>query len=193
MNFIYSNVEIEYLKNKDKILSDIIDKIGHIEREIDTDLFLSVIHHIIVQQISTKAQATIWKRMKEHLKEINASSILSTGTTELQSFGMTYRKAEYLTDFVTKVKNGEFDLQSITCMSDKEVIDKLTSLKGIGIWTAEMILLFCLQRPNILSFDDLAIQRGLRMVYHHRKITRKLFEKYQKRFSPYCSVASLYF
>ena len=55
-----------------------------------------------------------------------------------------------------------------------------------------MILLFCLQRPNIFSFDDLAIQRGLRMVYHHRKIDRKLFEKYRRRFSPYCSVASLY-
>ncbi|HCQ5549765.1 TPA: DNA-3-methyladenine glycosylase 2 family protein [Clostridioides difficile] len=192
MNFIYSNAEIEYLKHKDKILSDIIDKIGHIEREIDTDLFSSVIHHIIGQQISTKAQATIWKRMKEHLKEINASSILSAGTTGLQSFGMTYRKAEYLTDFATKIQNGEFDLQSITYMSDKEAIDKLTSLKGIGVWTAEMILLFCLQRPNIFSFDDLAIQRGLRMVYHHRKITRKMFEKYQKRFSPYCSVASLY-
>lgn len=56
-----------------------------------------------------------------------------------------------------------------------------------------MILLFCLQRPDIFSFDDLAIQRGLRMVYHYRKIDRKLFEKYRRRFSPYCSVASLYF
>ncbi len=56
-----------------------------------------------------------------------------------------------------------------------------------------MILLFCMQRPNVLSFGDLAIQRGMRMVYHHRKIDRKLFEKYRRRLSPYCSVASLYF
>ena len=56
-----------------------------------------------------------------------------------------------------------------------------------------MILLFSLGRPNIFAFDDLAIQRGMRMVYHHRKITRELFEKYRRRFSPYCSVASLYF
>lgn len=55
-----------------------------------------------------------------------------------------------------------------------------------------MILLFCMQRPDVFSYDDLAIQRGLRMVYHHRKIDRKLFEKYRRRFSPYCSVASLY-
>ena len=78
-------------------------------------------------------------------------------------------------------------------MSDEAAIRELSCLKGIGVWTAEMILLFCLQRPDILSFHDLAIQRGLRMVYHHRKIDRKLFEKYRRRFHPYCSVASLYF
>ena len=77
-------------------------------------------------------------------------------------------------------------------MEDDELIKYLTTLKGVGVWTAEMILLFCLLRPNVFSFDDLAIQRGLRMVYHHRKIDRKLFEKYKRRFSPYCSVASLY-
>ena len=73
-----------------------------------------------------------------------------------------------------------------------KAIAALTSLKGIGVWTAEMILLFCLQRADIFSFDDLGIQRGLRMVYHHRAIDRKLFEKYRRRYSPYGSVASLY-
>ena len=77
-------------------------------------------------------------------------------------------------------------------MPDEEVIRVLSSLKGIGVWTAEMILLFCLQRPDIFSYDDLAIQRGLRMVYHHRQVSRELFEKYRRRYSPYGSVASLY-
>ena len=77
-------------------------------------------------------------------------------------------------------------------ITDEDAIRELSALKGIGVWTAEMILLFCMQRPNIFSYDDLAIQRGLRMVYHHRKIDRKLLEKYHRRFSPYCSVASLY-
>ena len=92
-----------------------------------------------------------------------------------------------------KVNDGEFDLEAIWNKTDEEAIHELDKLKGIGVWTAEMILLFCMQRPNVFSFDDLAIQRGLRMVYHHRKIDRKLFEKYRRRFSPYCSVASLYF
>ncbi len=192
MYFEYGDKEISYLREKDKKLAEVIDRLGFIKREIDTDLFSSVIHHIIGQQISTKAQATIWKRMVDSFETVDAEKILSAGTLQLQSFGMTFRKAEYITDFAKKVHDGVFDLRAVSQMSDEEAIKALSSLKGIGVWTAEMILLFCLQRPDILSFDDLAIQRGLRMVYHHRKIDRKLFEKYRRRFRPYGSVASLY-
>lgn len=188
----YGEKEIDYLKNKDTKLAEVINKIGHIDRETDTVLFSSVVHHIIGQQISTKAQATIWQRMKSALGKVNAETILAAGVEPLQSLGISYRKAEYITDFSQKVQNGTFDLDSIWHKSDSEAIAELSSLKGIGTWTAEMILLFCMERPDIFSFDDLAIQRGLRMVYHHRKIDRKLFEKYRRRFSPYCSVASLY-
>ena len=192
MYFAYGENEISYLKSKDEKLAEVIEKIGMIERETDTDLFSSVIHHIIGQQISTKAQATIWQRMQEGLGEVNAETILATDISKLQSYGMTFRKAAYITDFAEKVHNGTCNLDAVWQMSDEEAIRELSSLKGIGVWTAEMILLFCMQRPDIFSYDDLAIQRGLRMVYHHRKIDRKLFEKYRRRFSPYCSVASLY-
>lgn len=192
MYFKYDDQALLYLKSKDQTLGEVIDKIGHIDRGVDTDLFSSVVHHIIGQQISTKAQATIWQRISENLRVLNADSIIATGVEKLQSFGMTFRKAEYITDFAVKIKNGTFDLEGIWHKSDEEAIAALRSLKGIGVWTAEMILLFCMQRQNIFSFDDLAIQRGLRMVYHHRNIDRKLFEKYRRRFSPYCSVASLY-
>ena len=191
--FQYGDKELEYLKKKDKRLAEVIDKVGMIEREVDTDLFSSVVHHIIGQQISTKAQATIWRRMNENLGTVNADTILSAGIDRLQSFGMTFKKAEYITDFAQKVRDKVFDLEGIGNKSDDEAIAELSSLKGIGVWTAEMILLFCMQRPNVFSYGDLAIQRGMRMVYHHRKIDRKLFEKYRRRLSPYCSVASLYF
>lgn len=77
-------------------------------------------------------------------------------------------------------------------MSDEEVIDKLSQLRGIGKWTAEMLLIFSMGRPDVMSWDDLAIHRGLRMLHHHRKITKELFQKYKRRYSPYGSVASLY-
>ena len=193
MYFQYDESAIEYLKQKDKRLAKVINKVGKIEREVDSDLFSSVVHHIIGQQISTKAQATIWQRMQDHLGAVNADTILTAGKDRLQSFGMTFKKAEYITDFAVKVKIGAFDLQGIWNKSDDEAITELTGLKGIGVWTAEMILLFCMQRPNVFSYGDLAILRGMRMVYHHRKIDRNLFEKYRRRLSPYCSVASLYF
>lgn len=193
MFFQYGEKEIEYLKQKDKKLAAVIDRIGKIERAVDTDLFSAVVHHIVGQQISTKAQATIWQRMNDVLGVVNAENILSADVEGLQAFGMTFRKAEYISDFARKVKSGEFDLDAIWKKSDDEVIAELSALKGIGVWTAEMILLFCMQRPDVFSFGDLAILRGMRMVYHHRKIDRKLFEKYRRRLSPYCSVASLYF
>ena len=192
MYFQYTTKETDYLSQKDKRLGEAIQWIGPIQREVDTDLFSSVVHHIIGQQISTKAQATIWQRMQEALGSVDAEHILAAGVPQLQKLGMTFRKAEYITDFAQKVQNSEFDLEEIWQKPDEEVIRELSSLKGIGVWTAEMILLFCMQRPDVFSYDDLAIQRGLRMLYHHRKIDRKLFAKYRRRFSPYCSVASLY-
>lgn len=192
MYFDYGAREVDYLKARDRVLGEVIDQVGHVEREVDPDLFSAVVHHIVGQQISTKAQATIWARMRERLGEVNARTVAAAGTAALQSVGISLRKAEYIQDFAGKVNSGAFDLQRVAALPDSEAIEALVALKGVGVWTAEMILLFCLQRPDIFSFDDLAIQRGLRMVYRHRKIDRKLFEKYRRRFSPYGSVASLY-
>lgn len=192
MYFRYGTEETEYLKKKDPKLGEIIERIGHIDREIDPDFFSSVIHQIVGQQISTKAQETIWNRIQEQLGEVNANTVLNAGADKLQSFGISFRKADYILDFAKKVQEGEFDLEAIWEKTDEEVIRELSALRGIGVWTAEMLLLFCMERQNVLSYDDLAIQRGLRMVYHHRKIDKKLFEKYRRRYSPYGSVASLY-
>ena len=192
MYFQYGEAETAYLSARDERMAAVIAQVGHIEREVDTDLFSAVVHHIVGQQISTKAQETIWQRMLSAVGEVNAETVLAAGVPKLQSLGMPFRKAEYITDFAEKVHTCAFDLEGIWRKSDEEAIRELSSLKGIGVWTAEMILLFCMQRPDVLSCDDLAIQRGLRMVYHHRKIDRGLFEKYRRRFSPYGSVASLY-
>ena len=192
MFFQYGDKEINYLKRKDKKLAWAIEQIGHIERRLDVDLFASVVRHIVGQQISSKAQATVWARLEERLSVVTPTSVHAASAEELQSLGMSLRKAEYIKDFASKIVSGEFALQAVEQLSDEEAIAALSSLKGIGRWTAEMILLFCLQRPDILSFDDLAIQRGLRMLYHHRKITRELFNKYKKRYSPYGSTAAIY-
>ncbi len=190
--FRYGERETTYLKSRDKRLATVIDAVGPIRRELDTDLFSAVVRHIVGQQISNKALAAVWGRLAAGLGKINAESVLNAGEERLHAFGMSYRKAEYITDFARKVDAGEFRPAALEKMSDEEAIAALSSLSGVGVWTAEMILLFCLERPDVLSFGDLAIRRGLRMVYRHREIPKERFERYRRRFSPCGSVASLY-
>lgn len=190
--FAYGETELAYLRSRDARLAEAIDAIGPVEREVDDDLFSSVVHQIVGQQISTKALATIWGRMRERLGTVDAAHVLDAGRDGLQALGISFRKADYLLDFAERVQEGSFDLDAVAALPDEQAISALVSLKGVGRWTAEMILLFCLQRPDVLSFDDLAIQRGMRMLYHHRRITPQLFAKYRRRYSPYGSVASLY-
>jgi len=176
----------------DSTLGEIIDKIGHIEREIIPDLFSSLIRSIIAQQISTKAAETISRRMLEQLKEITPETINAASVEDIQQLGMSFRKSTYIKDAAHKVLIGELDIEALHSLSDDEVCKRLSALNGIGVWTAEMLMTFSMQRPDILSWNDLAIHRGLRMLYRHRKINKKLFEKYRRRYSPYNTVASLY-
>lgn len=191
--FEYATDAIEYLKAKDKKLGAAIDAVGVVRREMDEDdLFTAIVHQIIGQQISTAAQATIWNRMRERLGEVTPPAVCAATEEGLQSCGITFTKARYIKSCAEKVASGQFDLDAVREMDDAEAIAALSSLEGVGVWTAEMLLLFCLGRPDILSYGDLAIRRGMRMVYHHRKVTREMFERYRRRYSPYGSVASLY-
>lgn len=192
MYFVYGQKEIEYLKNKDKVLADAMDKIGYIQRPINNDLFSFLIHHIVGQQISIAAQNTIWKRITDSFEKVTAEAVAACSVDELQKFGISFKKAEYISVAANKVHSGELVLETLHEMDDAKIIEVLSALPGIGVWTAEMIMIFSMQRPNVFSYGDLAIHRGLRMLYHHRKVDKKLFEKYRRRYTPYCSVASLY-
>ena len=188
----YGDDAVAYLSERDPRMADAIARIGHVWRVRDDDLFQAVVHSIVGQQISTRAQVTVWSRMRDGLGTVDAAHVAAASVEELQAFGMTYGKAGYIHDFALHVQDGSFDIAAVERMGDDEAIEALASLRGVGRWTAEMILTFCLNRPDVFAYDDLAIQRGLRMLYHHRRITRKLLERYRRRFSPYCSVASLY-
>jgi len=151
MYFQYGETEINYLKRKDKKLAWAIEQIGRIERKLDANLFAAVVRHIVGQQISSKAQATVWARLEARLKVVTPFTVYAASAQELQALGMSLRKAEYIKDFADKIVSGDFDLQAVEQMSDAEAITALSSLKGIGKWTAEMILLFC-QRRKVKDF-----------------------------------------
>jgi DNA-3-methyladenine glycosylase II len=183
---------MDYLSKADPELGRIIEQIGPIKRPADPDLFSSVVRHIIGQQISIAAQATIWQRMGEAFDSLTPAAVQASTVDELQSFGMTFRKAEYIHNIAIKIEEGSLDLERLQTLEDDEVTKELVKLKGIGPWTAEMILLFGLKRPDVLSYGDLAILRGIRILYNLESIDRPTFEMYRRRYSPYGTTASLY-
>lgn len=191
--FKYGAKELEYLKSKDKKLAVVIDEIGMLERTIIPDVFCALIHSIIGQQISTKAHKTIWERLKSKLDSISPVTIIKLSDEELQSIGVSFKKVSYIKNIAQKVLDKELDIENLITLSDEEVCEELIKLKGIGKWTAEMIMIFSMQRKDILSYGDLAIIRGMRMLYHHREIKLEKFNTYKRRYSPYASIASFYF
>ena len=119
-------------------------------------------------------------------------NILSKSAEELQKCGITMKKSVYIRNIAMDIINGTLNLDELYELPDDEVCRRLSSLNGIGIWTAEMLMTFSMQRLDILSWDDLAIRRGIMMLYGHKKLDKNLFGRYKKRYSPYGSVASLY-
>ena len=109
-----------------------------------------------------------------------------------QRLGLSFRKVGYMKGAARKALLGELDVEALRHMDDASVCAALCQLEGVGVWTAEMLMLFSLQRPDVFSFGDLAIHRGLRMVYRHKVVSRERFEVYRRSFSPCGSVASLY-
>jgi 3-methyladenine DNA glycosylase/8-oxoguanine DNA glycosylase len=190
--FKYGHQELEHLKKRDKKLGAAIEKIGMIEREIIPDLFSALVNSIVGQQISSKAAITVWNRLQEQLGIISPETIESTTIENIQQCGLSMRKAGYIKGIAEAVVSGQLNLAQIYSLSDDEIIEQLLSLKGIGKWTAEMILIFSMERPNVVSWGDFAIQRGMMRLYGLKSLSKEQFDKYVKRYSPYGSVASLY-
>lgn len=190
--FQYGAREINYLKGKDKKLAAAIEQIGIIQRQSIPDPFTALISSIVSQQISKKAAETVSNRLELLLGNVNPRSIAQAKLADIQACGMSTRKAGYIQGIAEAAISGLVDFNALNTLDDQAIISQLSSLHGVGVWTAEMLLIFSLNRPNVLSFNDLAIRRGIMKLYGHRDLPRERFEKYRARYSPYCSVASLY-
>lgn len=188
----YGEREIAHLKAKDPALGKVMDEVGYVNREIRPDMFASLVKSIIGQQISSKAQITVWERMCTSFKPLTPENIASIPTATLQTCGISMKKATYINEIAVNIVDGRLNLSELHSMDDETVCRRLSEIKGIGTWTAEMLMIFSMRRMDILSWGDLSIQRGLRMLYRHRKITPALFAKYKKRYSPYGTVAGIY-
>lgn len=190
--FEYGQKEMAYLKSKDKKLGAAIDEIGLIRRQVIPDPFIALLFSIVSQQISNKAAETVWNRLGSLLGNITPESIAEADLSEIQGCGMSRRKAGYIKGIADAAISGIIDFNTLHTLNDEEIIQKLSSLHGVGVWTAEMMLIFSFCRPNVLSYKDLAICRGIMNLYGLKELSRERFERYRKRYSPYGSVASLY-
>jgi DNA-3-methyladenine glycosylase II len=190
--FRYGSTETDHLRKRDKKLGQAIDEIGMIERPATPDLFIALIASVASQQVSAKAAETVWKRMEQRFVTITPETITAAAAEEIQQCGMSMRKAGYIKGIGDAVADGSLDLAGLYSLSDDEVITRLTALNGVGVWTAEMLLIFSIERPDVVSWGDFAIRRGMMRLYGRETLNRAQFERYRKRYSPFGSVASLY-
>ena len=190
--FEYGRTELDHLRRKDRRLGRVIDSAGMIQAEMYPDLFTALVSSVVGQQISGKAAATVWNRVVERFGEITPSRLDRASLEEVQSCGMSFRKAEYVKGIVAACANGGLDLDGLRSLSDDEVVKALVSLKGIGPWTAEMMLIFSLGRKDVVSWGDLAIRRGMISLYGLESLDRQEFDRFREKYRPYGSVASLY-
>ncbi len=190
--FQYGDIELRHLKEKDPILGEQIEKLGMLYRQINEDIFSELIFSIISQQISTKAALTVKDRLISLIGDISPENIHKTSVEDIQSCGMSMRKAEYIKGIGEAAINKSIDFDNLKNLSDEEVIKELTKLKGVGGWTVEMLLIHSLKRPDVVSYKDLAIRKGMMKLYGLDDLSKEEFNLYRKSYSPHGTVASIY-
>ncbi len=183
---------IEYLMRKDPVLKNLIQRYGDLEIQMIPDLFVGLIYNIVFQQISYKAGYTIWNRIEKNL-DFTPRLIIDAGLEKIKNQGMSYRKAQYILNVADYFLENSTELKNFEKYSDEEIIKELCRIKGIGNWTAEMVLIFTYGRQNVITFNDLAIKKGIRKLYEldHLPSKEELVD-YQKSWSPYTTIALFY-
>ena len=159
---------VKYLSKADPQLAGVIKTVGKYSIKIRTNAFQSLVESIIYQQLAGSAANIIYTRFIKHYNNVlpKPMQIISTSDIELKSkIGLSSNKVRYLKDLSTKVEQGKINLELLSTMSDEEVIAELTLVKGIGRWTAEMFLIFCLGRSDILPVTDLGIRKAVHKSY----------------------------
>ncbi len=183
---------LEALKNRDKRLGRVIDRLGPIRRGVEPDLFTALIDSVIAQQISGRAAQTISDRLRGMVGAFTPQGLAEADPSQIQQCGLSQRKVGYIQGIAREMVSGGLDLEALRHAPDGELVQKLSGLNGIGVWTAEMLMIFSLLRPDVLSWGDLGIRKGMALLYGDRELTRERFERRRKRYSPYGSIVSLY-
>jgi DNA-3-methyladenine glycosylase II len=185
---------VTHLKKADPVLRAIIERIGPCKMEYGPPEFHSLAEAIIYQQLNGKAAVTIFKRFRDLAGyPLTPAGIIKLTPEQMRAVGLSKQKSSYLFDMAQRAQRGELDFSRLGDMSDDEVIKHLTQVKGVGVWTAHMFLMFTLRRPNILPVGDFGVQMAIKKHYKKRKLPKpKDMEKIARAWEPYRSIACWY-
>jgi DNA-3-methyladenine glycosylase II len=185
---------INHLKKSDPVLRAIIERVGPCRMEFGEPVFHSLAEAIVYQQLNGKAAVTIFKRFAALAGEpLTAEGIANLTAEQMRSVGLSKQKSSYLRDMAERAIRGDLDFTRLPEMTDEEVIKHLTQVKGVGVWTAHMFLIFTLKRQNILPTGDFGIRMAMKKHYHKRKLPNPLqMEKIARPWEPYRSIACWY-
>ena len=187
---------LDHLTTSDKIIASIIGAAGEYKIDYREPEFATLVRSIVFQQLSGKSARPIFARLEQAcVGTITPTAILKLHPAKLRKVGLSKQKSSYIRDLAKRTIAGELDFAALDSMSDAEVVEVLTKVKGIGEWTAHMFLIFALRRPNILPVGDYGVRSAIQRAYRKRKLpTPKQVEQIARKngWHPYCSVAAWY-
>lgn len=186
---------ILHLKKADPVLRTLIDRVGAYRMEYRNPGFETLVRSIVYQQLSGKVARVIFDRLAAAVPggQLTPEAILKLTPARMRKAGLSKQKTAYIRDLARKTKRGALDFSVLPDLADEEVIEMLTQVKGIGVWTAHMFLMFALERPNVLPTGDLGIRMAIRNQYGMDELPNaKEIEERAAGWHPYCTVASWY-
>ena len=189
----YEEEERAYVAGKDPVMKDLVERFGRLEIRVSGDIFADLVSDIVGQMLSNRVAEVIVGRLRALAGGLTPEKLLAKTLEEIKNCGMSARKAEYILALSRDVKEGKYDFSRLDSMTDGEAIAYLMKIKGVGRWTAEMIAEFSLGRKDIFSYDDMALRNGIVKAHGFKTLSKKRFERLRKKYSPYASVASLYY
>jgi len=184
-----------HLSKADPVLAQIIERVGPFRMEYREPGFSTLVRSIVYQQLSGRVASRILARLLDVLpdRELTPAAVLALTVEQMRGAGLSRQKIAYIRDLAERTFAGEIDFGLLPAMNDDEVIEMLTRVKGVGVWTAHMFLIFALQRPDVLPVGDLGVRTAIRKAYRMRALPKPArMEKIARAWRPWCSVASWY-
>jgi len=186
---------ITHLKQKDTVMGSIIERVGPYKIQYREPTFQTLVRSIVYQQLNGKAAATIFGRLQAAAKvdPLTPESILKLRPARMRSLGLSGQKMSYIRELARLTRDGDVDFERCATLADGEVVEHLTRVKGVGVWTVHMFLIFALRRHDVLPTGDLGIRAAMKKAYGLEDLPKpEEMAKIAAAWRPYCSIASWY-